>query len=94
MKRHKCMPHLVGAFIRGVGIADMVIDSSGHLLIHLENGEVIDAGQLPDTSADLSVFKKQVESNTKSISDLILRVEGINKRMGVAVVGESLATEE
>jgi hypothetical protein len=56
MKENKAqMPLSVGAFLKGVGVKNVELDENNHLLIYLDNGEKVDAGEFKvDTALDIN----------------------------------------
>ncbi len=57
------MPHSVGAFLKGVGIADVKLDSNNHLLVYLDNGKILDAGQVPASDDALDATSERPVQN-------------------------------
>jgi hypothetical protein len=45
MTKIKNMPHSIGAFLKGVGVESVELDANNHLIVHLDNGETVDAGE-------------------------------------------------
>lgn len=72
------MPHSVGAFLKGVGIADVKLDSNNHLLVYLDNGKVLDAGQVPasddafDATSERPVQNKIITAELDRIVNTLL----------------------
>ena len=63
MNKSNAMPHSVGAFLKGVGIADVKLDSNNHLLVYLDNGKVLDAGQIPASDDALDATSERPVQN-------------------------------
>lgn len=72
------MPHSVGAFLKGVGIADVKLDSNNHLLVYLDNGKILDAGQVPasddalDATSERPVQNKIITAELDRIVNILL----------------------
>lgn len=75
------MPHAVGVYLKGVGVEGVELDVNNHFLVHLDNGETVDAGEFkvdgtfdPTSSRPLS---------SKALNVLLSAVNGrINKLVG------------
>jgi hypothetical protein len=60
MTKLKIMPHAVGAYLKGVGVENVELDANNHLIVYLDNGEIVDAGEFKVDDEVTSGSKKPV----------------------------------
>lgn len=78
MTKLKIMPHSVGTFLKGVGVKSVELDSNNHLIVHLDNGETVDAGEFKVDDEVTSGSKKPVAGGTlyQALAGKVDKVEG------------------
>lgn len=64
MTKLKIMPHAVGAYLKGVGVESVELDANNHLIVYLDNGEIVNAGEFKVDDEVTSGSKKPVAGGT------------------------------
>lgn len=81
MTKIKNMPHSIGAFLKGVGVESVELDANNHLIVHLDNGQTVDAGEFK-VDDELNPNSSRPLAN-KAITPLFIQVnERISKLVG------------
>lgn len=78
MTKLKIMPHAVGTFLKGVGVENVELDANNHLIVHLDNGETVDAGEFKVDDEVTSGSKKPVAGGTlyQALARKVDKVDG------------------
>jgi hypothetical protein len=97
MTKLKIMPHAVGAYLKGVGVESVELDANNHLIVYLDNGETVDAGEFKVDYALSSTSSRPLANKTimalkGALETMISRTqESIDNRIN-ALVGNNATT--
>lgn len=84
MTQIKNMPHSIGAYLKGVGVESVELDANNHLIVHLDNGETVDAGEFK-VDDELDAESTRPLAN-KTLSSLF---SAVNERINTLVGGNA-----
>lgn len=72
MTQIKNMPHSIGAYLKGVGVESVELDANNHLIVHLDNGETVDAGEFKvDDELDAESTRPLANKKIAQLNDLL-----------------------
>lgn len=97
MTKLKIMPHSVGAYLKGVGVESVELDANNHFLVHLDNGETVDAGEFKvdatlSSTSSRPLANKAIMALKEALETRISRTqESIDNRIN-ALVGNNATT--
>ena len=97
MTKLKIMPHAVETYLKGVGVENVELAANNHLIVYLDNGETVDAGEfkVDDTLSSTSsrpLSNKAIKALEEAIVTRISRTqESIDNRIN-ALVGNNATT--
>lgn len=103
MTKLKIMPHAVGAYLKGVGIESVELDANNHLIVRLDNGETVDAGEFkvdgtldptssrPLSSKALNVLLSAVNRRIDDVNTYIDTLVGGNATEAIDNLNEIIA---
>lgn len=96
MTKLKTMPHSVGAYLKGVGVESVELNANNHLIVHLDNGEAVDAGEFKvddelDAESTRPLANKTLSSLFSAVDERINTLVGGNATEAIDNLNEIIA---
>ena len=96
MTQIKNMPHSIGAYLKGVGVESVELDANNHLIVHLDNGETVDAGEFKvddelDAESTRPLANKTLSSLFSAVNERINTLVGGNATEAIDNLNEIIA---
>lgn len=96
MTQIKNMPHSVGAFLKGVGVDSVELNTNNHLIVHLDNGQTVDAGEFKvddelDAESTRPLANKTLSSLFSAVNERINTLVGGNATEAIDNLNEIIA---